>query len=120
MRIVIALGGNALGIDPLVQRQNVEIVSSYLAKVINEGNEVVITHGNGPQVGLINMAFEEGHKANSNVYLMPFAECGAMSQAYIGYHLTEAINNKLENKKIVSLLTNKGFIGVTSDFKINR
>ena len=110
MRLVIALGGNALGIDPKEQRKNVKIASKYLAKIISMGHDVVITHGNGPQVGLINMAFSVGHKYDSNVYEMEFSECGAMSQAYIGYHLTEALNNELKslgyNKKVTSLLTN--------------
>ena len=110
MRLVIALGGNALGIDPKEQRKNVKIASKYLAKIINLGHDVVITHGNGPQVGLINMAFSVGHKHDANVYEMEFSECGAMSQAYIGYHLTEALNNELKkigyNKKVTSILTN--------------
>ena len=110
MRLVIALGGNALGIDPKEQRKNVKIASKYLAKIISMGHDVVITHGNGPQVGLINMAFSVGHKHDTNVYEMEFSECGAMSQAYIGYHLTEALNNELKslgyNKKVTSLLTN--------------
>ena len=110
MRLVIALGGNALGIDPKEQRKNVKIASKYLAKIISMGHDVVITHGNGPQVGLINMAFSVWHKHDSNVYEMEFSECGAMSQAYIGYHLTEALNNELKNlgynKKVTSLLTN--------------
>ena len=110
MRIVIALGGNALGIDPKEQKENVRKVSPYLAKIINQGNEVVITHGNGPQVGLINMAFSEGHKHNKNVYEMAFSECGAMSQSYIGYHLVEAISNDLRklnsSNQVVSVLTN--------------
>ena len=48
MKIVIALGGNALGIDPKEQKENVRKVSPYLAKIIKQGNEVVITHGNPP------------------------------------------------------------------------
>lgn len=110
MRIVVALGGNALGIDPKEQKENVRKVSPYLAKIIKQGNEVVITHGNGPQVGLINMAFSEGHKHNKNVYEMAFSECGAMSQSYIGYHLVEALTNDLrkldEEANVVSILTN--------------
>ena len=109
MRIVIALGGNALGIDPSVQRKNVKNAAKYLAKIISLGHDVVITHGNGPQVGLINMAFSVGHIYDKDVYEMGFAECGAMSQAYIGYHLTEALNNELKknniNKQVTSLLT---------------
>ena len=106
----MALGGNALGIDPKEQKENVRKVSPYLAKIIKQGNEVVITHGNGPQVGLINMAFSEGHKHNKNVYEMAFSECGAMSQSYIGYHLVEAITNDLRklnaDAQVVSILTN--------------
>lgn len=110
MIIVIALGGNALGIDPKEQRKNVSICAKYLAQIINTNNKVIITHGNGPQVGLINLAFSTGHKIDSNIYEMEFSECGAMSQAYIGYHLTEAINNELKkinsNKKLINILTN--------------
>ena len=67
MRIVIALGGNALGIDPKEQLANARITAKLLLPIINAGHEVVITHGNGPQVGLINLAFTEGRKKNDKV-----------------------------------------------------
>ena len=109
MIIVIALGGNALGIDPKEQRKNVKICAPSLAKIINTNNKIIITHGNGPQVGLINLAFQTGKKHDKNVYEMEFSECGAMSQAYIGYHLIEAIKNELEKlnskKEVLSILT---------------
>ena len=110
MRIVIALGGNALGIDPNEQYQNALLTAKYLTPIIKEGHEVIITHGNGPQVGLINLSFDEGVKASSKVYPMPFAECGAMSQGYIGYHLVNTLSNTLKennvNKSVINVLTN--------------
>ena len=110
MRIVIALGGNALGIEPEVQYQNALKTAKYLVPIINAGHEVIITHGNGPQVGLINLAFEEGVKHNPKVYEMPFAECGAMSQGYIGYHLANTISNELKENgleaNVINVLTN--------------
>lgn len=110
MRIVIALGGNALGIDPKIQKQNTDLTAKYLAKIIKMGHEVIITHGNGPQVGLINLAFEEGSKNNKNIYMMPLSECGAMSQGYIGYHLSNSLLNEFNKndikKNVVSVNTN--------------
>ena len=108
MKIVIALGGNALGDNPITQKENVNKCLTNLLPLIKD-NEVVITHGNGPQVGLINLAFEEAHKTNEKVCLMPFPECGSMSQGYIGFHLQNAlqnifIKNKI-NKPVVSLVT---------------
>ena len=64
-----------------------------------EGNNVVVSHGNGPQVGMINLAMEESHK-NINSPEMPFAECGAMSQGYIGYHLQQSIQKELAKRNI--------------------
>ena len=110
MRIVIALGGNALGINPTEQYQNAVITSKALLPLFKAGHEIIITHGNGPQVGLINLAFDEGKKINEKVYPMPFAECGAMSQGYIGYHLVNALINegRKENLdiKATNVLTN--------------
>lgn len=95
MRIVIALGGNALGQTPSEQIKNATLAAKPIAKMIAKGYEVVITHGNGPQVGLINLAFTEGNKLNDKVYMMPFPECNAMSEGYIGYHLQNCIKNEL-------------------------
>ncbi len=109
MKIVIALGGNALGDDPIMQKRNASLTAKYIVPIIKMGHDVIITHGNGPQVGLINLAFEEGRKTNSKVFPMPFSECGAMSQGYISYHLLNAIKEELINqnidKEIVSVLT---------------
>ena len=100
MRVVIALGGNALGNDPITQKANAEIAAKSLIPIIKAGYEVVITHGNGPQVGLINLAFTEGSNVNPKVYSMPFAECGAMSEGYIGFHLQNALLNELKKDNI--------------------
>lgn len=102
MRVVIALGGNALGNDPVTQKKNAIISAKNLVPIIKAGYEVVITHGNGPQVGLINLAFTEGNNVNEKVYSMPFAECGAMSEGYIGYHLQNALINELKKEGIDS------------------
>lgn len=100
MKIVVALGGNALGATPTSQKEKAKATASYLVPLIEAGHELIITHGNGPQVGLINLAFTEGHKQNERVLEMPFAECGAMSEGYIGFHLQNAIANELSQKGI--------------------
>ena len=102
MRVVIALGGNALGNDPITQKKNAILAAKALVPIIKAGYEVVITHGNGPQVGLINLAFTEGNSVNEKVYQMPFAECGAMSEGYIGYHLQNALVNELNKEGITN------------------
>ncbi|NLB28591.1 MAG: carbamate kinase [Clostridiaceae bacterium] len=89
-RIVVALGGNALGNTAQEQRQLVRQTAVPLADLIAEGHELVLAHGNGPQVGMINLAFDSGV-----VPAMPFPECGAMSQGYIGYHLQNALREEL-------------------------
>ena len=98
-KIVIALGGNALGNTPLEQLELIKNTSKNIVDVILDGYDVVITHGNGPQVGMINLAMEVSHE-KSNTPDMPFAECGAMSQGYIGYHLQQSIQNELLKRKI--------------------
>ncbi len=98
-KIVIALGGNALGNNPIEQLELVKQTSKSLADLVELGNEIIIAHGNGPQVGMINMAFEYANE-NIDIPSMPFPECGAMSQGYIGYHLQQAIANELMQRKI--------------------
>lgn len=94
-RYVISLGGNALGNNAEEQKNLLKMVSKPIAKLIKDGHEVIIVHGNGPQVGMINLAF-----TNENVPDMPFPECGAMSQGYIGYHIQNALDNELNNHGI--------------------
>ena len=97
--IVIALGGNALGKSPKEQLELVKETAKSIVDLVEEGNNVVVSHGNGPQVGMINLAMEESHK-NINSPEIPFAECGAMSQGYIGYHLQQSIQKELAKRNI--------------------
>ncbi len=94
-RIVIALGGNALGNTPYEQLALVTETAKSIVDLIEQGNEVVIAHGNGPQVGMINLGMATAAEAKAIKSDMPFPECGAMSQGYIGYHLQNAIGNEL-------------------------
>ena len=91
-RYVVSLGGNALGNNAEEQKVLVSNVAKYIVKLMKDGHEVVIVHGNGPQVGMINNAFNEA----KSVPDMPFPECGAMSQGYIGFHLQNALQNELK------------------------
>ena len=100
-RIVIALGGNALGNTPYEQLQLVTETAKPIVDLIAQGNEVVIAHGNGPQVGMINLGMATAAEAKAIKSDMPFPECGAMSQGYIGYHLQNAIGNELAARGMV-------------------
>lgn len=99
MKIVVALGGNALGDTPNEQLGLVKHAASSVADLVEQGHSVVVVHGNGPQVGMIQNAFDTAHDLNKKVPLMPLPECGAMSQGYIGYHLQNAIYNALSERK---------------------
>lgn len=94
-RIVIALGGNALGNTAAQQLELVSLTAKPIVDLIAAGNEVIIAHGNGPQVGMINLGLSTAAEAGAIKSDMPFPECGAMSQGYIGYHLQNAIGNEL-------------------------
>lgn len=100
-RIVIALGGNALGNTPYEQLALVTETAKPIVDLIEQGNEVIIAHGNGPQVGMINLGMATAAEAKAIKSDMPFPECGAMSQGYIGYHLQNAIGNELAARGIV-------------------
>ena len=108
-KIVVALGGNALGNNPEEQKEKVSLATKVLAKLIKEGNEVVITHGNGPQIGQISLAMEYAANGDAGTPYMPFPECGSMSQGYIGYHLQQSLQDELKkqniNKNCVTLVT---------------
>lgn len=99
MKLVLALGGNALGNSPKEQLELVKGTAKAICDLIEQGHEVIIGHGNGPQVGMINSAFEAASK-EGKIPAMPFPECGAMSQGYIGYHLSQAITNELKGRHI--------------------
>lgn len=110
MKIALALGGNALGNTPQEQKEAVKITAKSIVDLIQSGNKVIIGHGNGPQVGMINTALDIAAKADSKIPQMPFPECGAMSQGYIGFHLQNAIKNEAakrgrEDLPVVTLVT---------------
>ena len=94
-RIVIALGGNALGNNPEEQQRMIDDAVPSLIELIKQGHEIIITHGNGPQVGMINLAFDMASRQTKNIAKMPLPECAAMSQGYIGYHLQKGIAKEL-------------------------
>ena len=94
-RIVAALGGNALGNTPAEQRERAEKAAETLVGLIGQGHELVVTHGNGPQVGMIHLGLSSAAARGAIAAEMPFPECGAMSQGYIGYHLQNAILRRL-------------------------
>ena len=104
-KYVVSLGGNALGNNPIEQKQALIKVAEAITDLIMGGNEVAIVHGNGPQVGMINLAFETSKETPN----MPFPECGAMSEGYIGYHIQNALYNSFKennvNKSVVTLIT---------------
>ncbi len=99
-RLVVALGGNALGETPAKQLESVKNTAENMVDLIEHGHEVVLVHGNGPQVGMINLAFSTASEKTDDVSHMPFPECGAMSQGYIGYHLQNAMQESLRNRGI--------------------
>ena len=99
-RIVVALGGNALGRTPEEQLALVEGTAKPIVDLVEKGYEVIIGHGNGPQVGLINLAMEFSANKGGGTPFMPFPECGAMTQGYIGYHLQQAIQAELRKRGI--------------------
>lgn len=99
-KIVIALGGNALGNTAIEQLALVTETAKPIVDLIEDGNQVVIAHGNGPQVGMINLGMNYAYEKGIVSGEMPFPECGAMSQGYIGYHLQNAIGNEMKKRGI--------------------
>ena len=100
-KIVIALGGNALGKSPDEQLSLLEKVAEIIVHLVKDGNKIVLTHGNGPQVGQISLAMEYSSNGEVKTPSMPFPECGSMSQGYIGYQLQQCLQDELERQGIV-------------------
>ena len=106
-RVVVALGGNALGETPGEQLKLLENTSKNLAHMVKEGINVVVTHGNGPQVGIIDEAFEVASKdKDAQVPPMPLSDCNAMSQGYIGAQLSCALRNEFRRQDIMREVAN--------------
>lgn len=105
MKIVLALGGNALQSDPKdksceAQLKTCKETAISIVDLIEEGHRVSIVHGNGPQVGQIVAAVESAQKFDEDNVLFPFDVCGSFSQGYIGYHLQNAIGEELRSRSI--------------------
>ena len=100
-RIVLALGGNALGDNLHEQMIAIKSASKAIADLIEDGLEVVITHGNGPQVGMINLAMETAQKVDDSLFYIPMSVCVAMSQGYIGYDIQNALREELLSRNIL-------------------
>ena len=99
-RIVIALGGNALGSNLEEQMKAVKRTVKTIADLLEEGHQMVITHGNGPQVGMINMAMTTLSREDPSHPMAPLSVCTAMSQGYIGYDLQNALREELLNRGV--------------------
>lgn len=104
--VVIALGGNALGNTPQEQLELVKNTAKNIVDMVGEGVNVVVSHGNGPQVGMINNAFAYASANDGKTPEMPFPEAGAMSQGYIGYQLSQAILGELKKRGIMRSTAN--------------
>ena len=102
-RIVIALGGNALGNTLPEQMKAVKITAKAIVDLIGEGCEVIVAHGNGPQVGMINNAMAALSREDANQPNTPLSVCVAMSQAYIGYDLQNALREELYNREMYDI-----------------
>lgn len=113
--LVVALGGNALGKTPEEQLNLVKNTAKSIVDLVSEGHNVVVSHGNGPQVGMINLAFDYSHEKGSGTAEMPFPECGAMSQGYIGYHLQQAIQTELKARNI-----NKNCAAIVTQVEVDK
>lgn len=94
-RIVIALGGNALGNTPEEQLKRIDEAAPSLIGLIKQGHEIIVSHGNGPQVGMIKLGLDTAADVNEKVARFPLPECTALSQGYIGYHLQNGILRQL-------------------------
>jgi carbamate kinase len=97
-RIVIALGGNALGDNLKEQMAAAQITAGAIVDLVEEGHEIAIVHGNGPQVGMIETAFETAARADSHFPVLPMSVCVALSQGYIGYDLQNTIRMELDRR----------------------
>ena len=114
-RIVIALGGNALGNNLPEQMVAVKHTAKAIVDLIQEGHQVVVAHGNGPQVGMINIAMTTLSREDHSHPIAPMSVCTAMSQGYIGYDLQNALREELLDRGI-----SKGVATVLTQVEVNR
>ncbi len=96
-KIVVALGGNALGSTPKEQKIKVKHAAECIVDLLKDGHQLVISHGNGPQVGMMSLAYETANKNNDKIPEVELQDCTAMTLGYIGNHLINAIRNEMVN-----------------------
>jgi carbamate kinase len=108
-RIVIALGGNALGSTLKEQMAAAQVTAKAIADLVEAGHDIAVVHGNGPQVGMIETAFETAAKADQHFPVLPMSVCVALSQGYIGYDLQNTIRKELDargiDKQVAAIIT---------------
>ena len=97
---VVALGHRALGTTLPEQKIATKKAAKAIADLVEAGNRVVISHSNGPQVGMIHTAMNEFGKTHPDYTFAPMSVCSAMSQGYIGYDLQTAIRAELISRGI--------------------
>ena len=113
---MIALGGNALGNNLPEQMTAVRQTAKAIVDLIQEGHEVILSHGNGPQVGMIQKAMQELTRSDPEKYIpCPLSVCVAMSQGYIGYDLQNALREELLDRDI-----QKGVATVLTQVEVDR
>lgn len=100
-KVVVALGGNALGNNLIEQMAAVKETAKSIVDLVAEGHEVILVHGNGPQAGMIQLAMDELTADDPTKYPpVPLSVCVAMSQTYIGYDLQNALREEMLHRKI--------------------
>ena len=99
-KVVIALGGNALGKDVEEQKEAVAKTAKVIVDLAQQGLDIIVTHGNGPQVGMIQNAMDNLVVMHENYKLVPLPTSVAMSQGYIGIDLQNAIKYELYSRNI--------------------
>jgi carbamate kinase len=97
-RIVIALGGNALGNTLREQMIAAHGAAKAIVDLAEAGHEIAVVHGNGPQVGMIETAFEAASRADGHFPILPMSVCVALSQGYIGYDLQNVLGEELDRR----------------------
>ncbi|MDR3337726.1 MAG: carbamate kinase [Treponema sp.] len=99
-RVVIALGGNALGNTLKEQMEAALGTAKAIVDLVEDGHEVAVVHGNGPQVGMIETAFETASRVDRHFPVLPMSVCVALSQGYIGYDLQNVLRKELDSRSL--------------------
>ncbi|HHV12215.1 MAG TPA: carbamate kinase [Clostridiales bacterium] len=98
--IVVALGRNAFGVNLPEQKKSIIHAANAIADLVEDKYEVIITHSNGPQVGMLHRAMTEFSRLDNTFTVAPMSVCGALSQGYIGYDLQNAVRTELLDRGI--------------------